>query len=90
MKDYKLTEKEIDGKMHYFSTFKMETPVDTAYCLDTFEPHDGGVVSYYNVMTDHKAFAEEHEKWKSAFRKRVESEQIQKCISGIKEKSKML
>ena len=35
-----------------------------------------------------RAFAEEHEKWKSAFRKRVESEQIQKCISGIKEKIK--
>ena len=71
-----------------YARHEMETPVDTAYCLDTVEPHDGGVLSYYNVMTDHKAFAQEHEKWKSAFRKKVESEQIKKCISGIKEKIK--
>ena len=28
MKDYKLTEKEIDGKLHYFSTFKKEEGIE--------------------------------------------------------------
>ncbi len=32
--------------------------IDTLFCFDTVEPDDGGIISYYKTLTDHKAFVE--------------------------------
>lgn len=65
---------------------EMSAFVDTSFCFDEITPSDGGVIEYYQFMTDHRVFGKKYGEWKNQFKQKFKEERAKMACEGLKKR----